>query len=83
MPKRKHVKKNPVVACSDANQHVRESLKEKARIAAARQRRFEELQARYLEEAKKREEEKKKAEELAKLPQINPTVEPESVPVSE
>ena len=73
MPKRKHTKKQPVVACSDANQHVRESLKEKARIAEAKQKKFEELRQMYLEEAKRREEESKNK----KMPQIiSPTITP-------
>lgn len=73
MPKRKHTKRQPVVACSDANQHVRESLKEKARIAEAKQKKFEELRKMYEEEMKRREEESKKD----KTPQIiSPTITP-------
>ena len=73
MPKRKHTKKRQVVICSDANQHVRESLSERVRIAEAKQRKFEELRKMYEEEAKRREEESKKD----KMPQIiSPTITP-------
>lgn len=73
MPKRKHTKKHQITPCSDANQHVRESLRERVRIAEAKQRKFEELRQMYLDEAKRREEESKKD----KMPQIiSPTITP-------
>ena len=76
MPKRKHTKKSQVVVCSDANQHVRESLREKVRIAEAKQRKFEELRQMHLEEAKRREEESKK-DKMPQMPQIiSPTIIP-------
>jgi hypothetical protein len=73
MPKRKHTKKHQITPCSDTNQHARESLREKARIAEAKQKKFEELRQMYLEEAKRREEESKNK----KMPQIiSPTITP-------
>lgn len=56
MPKRKHTTKKPVVPCMDANQRVRESLKEKARVAAAMQKKYEMLKEQYEAEMKRREE---------------------------
>lgn len=74
MAKKKHTKKNPVVICSDANQHARESLKELARVAAAKQKKFEELREMYMNEMKRREEESKKDSTPSV---ISPTATPE------
>ena len=60
MPKRKHTKKQPLVACTDANQRVKESLIERARVAEAKQKKIQELRERYLAEMAKREEESKR-----------------------
>ena len=70
MPRRKHTKTQAVVACTDANQRVRESLLERARIAEAKQKKFEMLREQYMEEMKRR-------EEAAKKPMIiSPTISP-------
>jgi len=53
MPKRKHVKKQPVVVCGDANQRTRESIRERERIAEAKQKKFEMLRQQYFEELKR------------------------------
>ena len=56
MPKRKHVKKNKIVPCTDANQHVRErealeqrkinyAIKKMARIEAQRRLLMEQVDA--------------------------------------
>lgn len=56
MPKRKHVKKNKIVPCTDANQHAREraalqqkkinyALKKMAQLEAKRQMMMENLKA--------------------------------------
>ena len=50
MPRRKHTKKQSVVACGDANQRVRESIRERERLAEAKQKKFEMLRQQYLEE---------------------------------
>ena len=55
MPRRKHTKKNQVVARVDANQNVRESLKERARVAEAMQKKYEMLREQYEAEAKRKE----------------------------
>jgi hypothetical protein len=73
MPRRKHTKKQAVVACTDANQRVRESLRERARIAEAKQKKFEMLREQYMEEMKRREE----AANNDKKPMIiSPTITP-------
>lgn len=73
MPRRKHTKKQAVVACTDANQRVRESLRERARIAEAKQKKFEMLREQYMEEMKRREE----AANKDKQPMIiSPTITP-------
>ena len=73
MPRRKHTKKQAVVACTDANQRVRESLRERARIAEAKQKKFEMLREQYMEEMKRREE----AANNNKKPMIiSPTISP-------
>ena len=54
MPKRKHTKKNPVVACADANERLRKSAAEKERVAAALLKRREKLMQEYEEEMRRR-----------------------------
>ena len=68
MAKKKSKKKQPVVPCRDTNQHVRESAMERARVAAARQKRYEKIREEYLEEMKRR--------ETMKKPIASPTVTP-------
>lgn len=76
MPKRKHTKKQPLVACTDANQRTKESLIERARVAEAKQKKIQELRERYLAEMAKREEESKKDETpQTTSPTITPAVE--------
>jgi len=55
MPKRKHVKKNAVVPCTDANQRVRESIAEKKRVAEAMAKKYEMMMEQYQAEMKRRE----------------------------
>lgn len=66
MPSRKHVKKNRVVPCTDANQHERERIAEKKRVAEAMTRRYEMLKEQYEAEMKRR--------ELMKQPTTSPTI---------
>lgn len=74
MPKRKHVKKQPVVPCTDANQRERERIAEHQRQAAIRARKLEELQKQYEEEVQRRKEmeERKKNEPAIISPTITP-----------
>ena len=65
---KKKSKKKPVVPCRDTNQHVRENAKEKARVAAALQKRYERIREEYLEEMKRR--------ETMKMPTTSSTVPP-------
>ena len=68
MSKRKHTNKKPLVARSDANENVINSLKEKARIARARQKKIEEFKAKYeaqMKEAAAEKAETEKKEEVA------------------
>lgn len=74
MPKRKHVRKHPVIACSDANQNARESLKERARIAQARAKKLEMLREQYMSEIQRRREEENREETKPAI--ISPTITP-------
>lgn len=55
MPKRKHVKKNAVVPCTDTNQRVRESIAEKKRVAEAMAKKYEMMMEQHQAEIKHRE----------------------------
>ena len=75
MAKRKHVKRNPVIPCTDANQHSIESIKERARVAAAKQLKIEALREQYLSELKaNRGEHEKKDTPTVISPTITPAV---------
>lgn len=69
MPKRKHVKKNLVAPCTDTNQHVIESNKERLRVLEAKRKRFEKLREEYLKEVKRKQD---MAEGKAPTPVIKP-----------
>lgn len=72
MPKRKHVKKNVVAPCADANQNTRKSIAERERVASAMAKKYEMLRQQYMEEMKRREEEK---DVIGKV--LNPTYTPD------
>lgn len=76
MPKRKHVKKQPVVVCGDANQRTRESIRERERIAEAKQKKFEMLRQQYFEELQRQRDAEEGALKYMKPDIISPTITP-------
>ncbi len=58
MPKRKHVKRKLVVPCTDANQHAKESIETKKRLAEIMERKYKDMMKQYEDEMKRREETK-------------------------
>lgn len=74
MPKRKHVKKNIITPCTDANQHIRERNAERARKNAAMQTKIEMFREQYEAEMKRRELQSKST---ASPTVLNPTVTPD------
>lgn len=72
MPKRKHVKKQPVVACADANERTRKSIAERKRVAEAMQKRYEKFMQEYEEEMKRRKESEEGKVGYLKSPDIVP-----------
>lgn len=76
MPRRKHTKKQSVVACGDANQRVRESIRERERLAEAKQKKFEMLRQQYLDELQRQKDAEEGALKYMKPDIISPTITP-------